>query len=64
MIKITIFYFIISLFFGMMILYVFHPRPQVILKYTSIDNISKVKFKDNEGNCYNYEKKEISCESN
>ena len=47
----------------MMIIYVFHPRPQVVLKYTSIDNISKVKFKDNEGNCYNYDKKEISCES-
>ena len=37
MIKITLFYFIISMFIGIMILYVIHPEPKVIVKYPTID---------------------------
>jgi hypothetical protein len=61
MIKITLFYFIISLFIGIMILYTIHPRPKVIIKYPTIMNVSKNIYKDDKGTCYNYKKEEIDC---
>lgn len=61
MIKITLFYFIISLFIGIMILYIIHPRPKVIIKYPTIMNVSKNIYKDDKGTCYNYKKEEIDC---
>ena len=61
MIKITLFYFIISLFIGIMILYVIHPQPKLIIKYPTIDNVSETVYKDDKGTCYNYEKKEVDC---
>ena len=61
MIKITLFYFLISLFIGIMILYSIHPRPKVIIKYPTIMNVSKNVYKDDKGTCYNYKKEEIDC---
>jgi hypothetical protein len=61
MIKITLFYFLLSLFIGVMILYSFHPRPKVIIKYPTIMNVSKNIYKDDKGTCYNYKKEEIDC---
>ena len=61
MIKITLFYFLLSLFIGIMILYSIHPRPKVIIKYPTIMNVSKNINKDDKGTCYNYKKEEIDC---
>jgi len=61
MIKITLFYFLLSLFIGVMILYSIHPRPKVIIKYPTIMNVSKNIYKDDKGTCYNYKKEEIDC---
>jgi hypothetical protein len=64
MIKITLFYFIISLFIGIMILYTIHPKPQVIIKYPNLNNVSKNIYKDDIGIIYNYKKEEIQCDNN
>ena len=61
MIKITLFYFIVSLFIGIMILYLVHPEPKVIIKYPTIDNLSKNIYKDDRGTCYSYKKEEVKC---
>ena len=61
MIKITLFYFLLSLFIVIMILYSIHPRPKVIIKYPTIMNVSKNIYKDDKGTCYNYKKEEIDC---
>ena len=61
MIKITLFYFLLALFIGIMILYSIHPRPKVIIKYPTIMNVSKNIYKDDKGTCYNYKKEEIDC---
>ena len=61
MIKITLFYFLLSLFIEIMILYSIHPRPKVIIKYPTIMNVSKNIYKDDKGTCYNYKKEEIDC---
>ena len=61
MIKVTLFYFILSLFIGIMILYAIHPEPKIIVRYPTIDNVSKNLYKDDQGTCYSYEKKEVEC---
>jgi len=61
MIKITLFYFIISLFIGILILYIIHPEPKVVIRYPTIDNMSKNTYKDDRGTCYNYKKIEVEC---
>lgn len=61
MIKITLFYFIVSLFVGILILYVIHPEPKIIIRYPTIDNMSKTVYKDDNGTCYNYKKTEVEC---
>ena len=59
--KITLFYFIVSLAIGIMILYIIHPQPKIVIKYPTIDNMSKTIYKDDKGTCYNYKKEEIDC---
>ena len=61
MIKITLFYFIVSLFIGILILYIIHPEPKVIVKYPTIDNVSSNVYKDDKGICYSYQKEEVNC---
>lgn len=61
MIKITLFYFILSMFIGIMILYVIHPEPKVIIKYPTIDSLDKNIYKDDKGTCYSYKKEEVKC---
>ena len=61
MIKITLFYFIISMFIGIMILYVIHPEPKVIVKYPTLDKVSNTLYKDDKGTCHSYEKTEVKC---
>ena len=59
--KITLFYFLVSLFIGIMILYIIHPQPKIIIKYPTIDNIDKNVYKDDNGTCYQYIKEETKC---
>ena len=61
MIKISLFYFIVSFFIGTMIIYIIHPKPKVVIKYPSIENIYKTVYKDDNGTCYNYEKENTTC---
>lgn len=61
MIKVSLFYFIVSLFIGILVLYIIHPKPIVLIKYPTINNMSKTIYKDDKGTCYKYEKKEIDC---
>lgn len=61
MIKISLFYFIVSLFIGIMILYIIHPDPKIIVKYPTIDSLQKNIYKDDRGTCYSYKKEEVDC---
>ena len=61
MMKITLFYFLVSLFIGIMILYIIHPEPKIIIKYPTIDNVEKNIYKDDKGTCYQYIKEETKC---
>ena len=55
------FYFFISLFIGIFIMYISSPIPNVIIKYPTPENSSDLIFKDESGVCYKYEVEEMSC---
>ena len=62
MFKISIFYFIVSLFIGIGVLYVIHPAPEIVNNYPDVDSLSKMVYKDDVGRCYSYTKeKKITC---
>ena len=62
MIKIDIFYFFISLFMGFILVYLTSPKPKIIFKYPTLDNISNMKFIDENNVCYKYKPVEIKCD--
>ena len=61
MIKFSLFYFIISLFFGVLAVYLAQPKAHVVVKYPSIEELEKITYKDDDGVCYKYIKNEINC---
>ena len=61
MLKISLFYFIFSMFIGIMIVYVVHPRPEVINNYPDVDSLSNLVYKDDMGKCYSYVKEKKAC---
>lgn len=61
MYKISMFYFIISMFIGIMILYVIHPESEKVYNYPLIDTVTEVIYKDEVGKCYTYKKEEKDC---
>ena len=53
--------FIISLAFGLFLVYINEPTPTVIYVYPTPDNIDKLQFKDKANNCYHFQSKEVTC---
>lgn len=51
------FYFILSLCFGILLVYLFNPIPEVIIKYPDKNTI----YEDKSNTCYKYIEKEIQC---
>lgn len=56
--------FFISLFIGLMYVYMFTPSPEIIIKYPTPDNTENIRFKDRADNCYKYKTTEIDCLKN
>ena len=63
MIQINLFIFMISLCFGLFMVYVTAPKPQVILKYPTLDNINDMTYIDDENKCYKYVARPIECDN-
>lgn len=59
--KIIIWYVLLGLLLGFLIVYFTSPKPKVIVKYPTIDNIGNTTYVDEKGNCYKYYAKEITC---
>ena len=62
MAKVEIFFIFIGLFLGFFIVYVTTPPPKVVLKYPTIENIQNTTYVDENGLCYKYYAKEVSCQ--
>lgn len=61
MLKLNIYYFVISLTVGLLFAYLFTPQPEVIIKYPTPENAGKVVYKDVSDVCYKYKANEVSC---
>jgi hypothetical protein len=58
------FFFFIALFFGLFIVYISAPKPDIIIKYPTPDNAGKVVYKDSAENCYKYKAEQVKCPKN
>ena len=56
--------FFISLFVGLLYVYMFTPLPDIIIKYPTPDNTEGIRYKDKAGNCYRYKTTEVECSKN
>lgn len=59
--SINIYYFLISFFIGMLLVYILEPLPEIIIKYPSPD--TNIVYKDESDLCYIYENQEVPCDS-
>ena len=59
--KIDPFWFFVSLAVGLLIVYVFAPPPQLIVKFPSPFNAGKVVYKDKSDSCYVYKAESSEC---
>ena len=64
MIKFNFVYFIIAFFVGIFFVYLTTPKPQVIIKYPTIENSDSTVYIDESNLCYKYIPKEVDCEDN
>jgi len=55
------FYFLVSLFVGLFLVYIITPTPELIIKYPTPDNAKELVFEDDSKNCYKFETKEVPC---
>ena len=55
------YYFYISLFIGIFIVYISYPVPDVIIQYPPLENTDNVIYKNDNDSCYKYIKEEINC---
>ena len=61
MVEINLYIFFISLFIGLFVVYITSPKPQIIIKYPTLENIMTTTYIDESNICYKYISKEIEC---
>ena len=59
--QIEILYIILGLLLGFFVVYITSPRPEMIIKYPTIDNIRNTRYVDENGTCYKYLAREVLC---
>ena len=62
--KIIIWYVLLGLLLGFLIVYFTSPKPKIVIKYPTIENIGSTTYVDKKGQCYKYYAKEVPCENN
>jgi hypothetical protein len=62
--QINLFYFLLSLFIGLFVVYSFSPKVEIIYKYPTPENCKNNIYKDISDNCYKYVSKEVDCPNN
>ena len=53
--------FILSLTFGLLIVYLFNPDPKVIFVYPTPENTDKIQYKDHNDTCHKFDTTEVEC---
>ncbi len=60
-ISVDLFYILIGLFIGIMVVYATSPVPGIVMKYPTLDTINTTTYVDNVGQCYKYYAEEVKC---
>ena len=55
-------YFILSFGIGILVCYLYMPKPRVIFKYPNVYNLDQIYNYKNSDKCYKYNIKEVGCE--
>lgn len=55
-------YFILSFSIGILIVYLFTPFPEVIIRYPRPNDYHSLRFEKANGVCMEYEMKQVSCD--
>jgi hypothetical protein len=61
MLNISPIHFFSALFVGFLIVYALAPKPKIIVKYPTLDNVGKTLYSDDNGVCYRYQKVDSKC---
>lgn len=61
--KIKPLYFFVSFAIGLLIVYVFTPPPEVVMKFPSPYNSGNIIYKDTNNMCYKYDASKSACPS-
>lgn len=56
-------FFTIGATIGIFLMYFFSSKPKIVVKHPLVDENNQTVFKDDDGVCYKYGKKEVSCEN-
>lgn len=59
--RINIFYFLISLCFGLFLCYISSPTPDIIIRYPTPENSDKQIYLDNVNNCFRFKSYNVPC---
>ena len=62
--KISPLYFFCAFGIGILFCYLNKPKPNIVVKFPSPQNVNKVVYKSDDGQCYKYEVKKESCPLN
>ena len=53
--------FITALAFGIFLVYIFKPAPNIIYVYPTPENVGKLQYKDNSGTCFSFASEKVKC---
>ena len=53
--------FLIALFIGLFLTYIYSPPKKIIIKWPTPENAGKIIYKDHSDSCYKYKANEINC---
>jgi hypothetical protein len=61
MLKIYPLYFVAAFAFGILMVYLVTPPPEVVIKFPSPYNAGKIEYKDKSNACYKYRAESVEC---
>lgn len=53
--------FIIAFSIGILACYIMNPKPQIVLKFPSPQNVGQIVYKDNADNCFAFKADQVEC---
>lgn len=55
------FYFMISFYIGLFVVYISYNTPDIMIQYPTLENAGKIIYENDDNSCYKYKKIEVMC---